>query len=161
VLGTRGFIALGLVGWIAVAGGAALLLSWGAVYVQTQRLDAAEGEIAAFRAMSKAQEEFNKQQAELRDRLTQKQEAEYEARIADISARYKRVREPGGSQLPRLSDAAAVISCPDRQADVAGGLVRLESGVLALLERGDKAIERTMSCKGWIEGQRLVNQETP
>jgi hypothetical protein len=156
----KGFITGPLL-YVIAGMGAALLLSWGAVAVQTYRLDAAEGEIAAFRAMSKAQEEFNKQQAELRDRLTQKQEAEYEARIADITARYKRVRDPGSSPVPRLSDAAAVISCPDRQADVAGGLAELESGVLALLERGDKAIERTMSCKGWIEGQRLVNQETP
>lgn len=140
-----------------------------AVYVQTERLRAVKAEYGAFVAQTKAIGEAAeaKRQQDIKDRaaISAKQESDHVVRYSSLDAKYRAAlavarRVPnansGSSQAKPLSDAAAVISCPDRQADTAGRLERLEVGVLALLDRGNKAIERTVTCKDWIDQQTAV-----
>ncbi len=98
-----------------------------------------------------------------RKAISDKKEAYHAKRYAALDARYRlavtaaRVRpgpaDPGSGQVQPLSSAAAILGCPDRSADIASRLADLEVGILGLIERGDKAIERTVTCKGWIDEQ--------
>lgn len=103
-----------------------------------------------------------------RNAITQKQEAADATRYADLDSRYRAAllvslrRQPAGNgQAEPLSAAAGQLACPDRQADAARGLERLEGGVLALLERGDRAIARTETCRAWLTGQMNVAEAEP
>lgn len=113
-------------------------------------------------AAANAKEEARKlEEKKQRDELTAKREADNAKRYATLDARYRAaligLRQPAGDgQAKPLSSAAAELACPDRQADAAGRLERLEIGVLGLLERGDKAITRTMTCQAWLEEQMKV-----
>ena len=149
--------------WIAI--GAVILLLGIGLKIQTARLDAVKKEYAEFvakvKAIGEAQEAKNKAEEEQRNTISKRKEVDYGKRIKDLSAKYADARRlldanSGSSQVGPLSAAASIISCPDRQADTAGRLERLESGVLAILERGDKAIERTIACKGWLDEQTAV-----
>ena len=101
-------------------------------------------------------------EAAVRNGVTDKREAENAKRYANLDARYRaalvglRDKSRSDGKAQPLSQAATLIACPDRQADVAGRLERLEVGVLGLLERGDKAIERTITCRSWLEDQLKV-----
>ena len=101
-------------------------------------------------------------EAVLRNGITEKREAENATAYANLDARYRaalaglRDKSRGDGKAQPLSQAASVLACPDRQADVAGRLERLEEGVLGLLERGDKAIARTITCRNWLEDQLKV-----
>lgn len=149
--------------WLAIGG--VIFILGTAAYVQTKRLDSCKREYAEFvakvKAIGEAQEAKNKLEEAQRNAISKQKEAAYGQRIKDLSTRYADARRlldanTGGGQTSSLSSAATIISCPDRQADTAGRLERLESGVLALLERGDKAIERTIACKGWLDEQIAV-----
>ena len=114
---------------------------------------------AAIIATMEAQLEKNRQEAITRDNISKQKEADHAKRYAALDRKYAAARLSAHSgQAESLSAAAAILSCPDRQADVAGGLANLESGILALLERGDRAIERTVTCKAWLDGQGAVTQ---
>ena len=101
-------------------------------------------------------------EAAVRNGITDKREGEHATAYANLDARYRaalaglRDKSRGDGKAQPLSQAASVLACPDRQADVAGRLERLEEGVLGLLERGDKAIARTITCKTWLEDQLKV-----
>ena len=101
-------------------------------------------------------------EALVRNGITDKREAENATVYADLDARYRaalvglRDKPRGDGKAQPLSQAAGIIACPDRQADVAGRLERLEVGVLGLLERGDRAIQRTITCRSWLEDQLKV-----
>ena len=138
---------------IAIAG---LSLAVGGYYLHCEHVKKDRDRIIA---QQEAQLEKNRQEKIARDKITTKQEADHAKRYADISAKYadarKRLSAHSGQAQP-LSDAAQSLNCPDRQADLARGLERLESGILALLERGDTAIERTITCKAWLDAQIQV-----
>lgn len=139
------------------------LLVWGTFY--KHRYEAVEREFTGFKATTQALGEIAEKQAAKerldRDAITKKQEAENATKYNDLSAKYAAARRmlnanPGSGQTKSLSDAASIISCPDRQADTAGRLERLEAGILNLIERGDKAIQRTIDCRNWITEQQAV-----
>ena len=101
-------------------------------------------------------------EATARDTITAKKEADNAKRYSTLDARYRAaiagLRKPtGDGQAKPLSAAASVLSCPDRSADVAGRLERLEEGILGLLERGDRAIARTITCRDWLNDQGKVS----
>ena len=112
---------------------------------------------------NRKQEEANRREAAERDKITKTNEAENAKRHANLDARYRaalrglRDKSGGDSAAKPLSAAASILACPDRQADAAGRLERLEEGILGLLERGDKAIARTITCYNWLNDQAKVN----
>ena len=161
-LSDSGFIAVGwlyLIGAIAVIG----MLSYVAYEIRESGKDAIRLEWS--KANEKEKERLARE-ATVRDTITAKKEAENAKEYASLDARYRaaliaaRVRNtPSNSQTKPLSEAASILDCPDRQADVAERLERLEVGVLELLERGDRAIQRTITCRNWVEEQSKVNVE--
>jgi len=113
---------------------------------------------------NRKEEARKEREREARNTITEKREAENATAYADLDARYRAallgLRKPAGdNQAKPLSQAASLIACPDRQADVAGRLERFEAGALGLLERGDKAIARTITCKVWLDDQLKVKVE--
>ena len=137
----------------------------GAWKVQGWRLDAIKAEFSAFQAQVKVAGEVA-EKARLQDILDRqtisaKKEAENAKRYDALTARYRaaltaaRVSDSlaGSGEAKPLSSAAAGLNCPNGQPDTAGKLADLEVGILALLERGDRAIERTITCKGWTDEQ--------
>ena len=148
------------------AGVGALVIALGVgVKVQTARLDSCKATAAAFQAITKAEGQAAEKarQKDILDRqaISTKQEADNAKRIASLDLRYRAAlatarlsgANSGSGQAQSLSSAATSISCPDRSGDVAGRLAELETGILGLLERGDKASERTITCKAWIDEQ--------
>lgn len=84
-----------------------------------------------------------------------------EDRFADLSTRYAGLRgkpDPRRRDVPRLSEAAAAIpTCPGPETtDVAGLLDRLESGILGILEKGDREIAKYMELWQWAKRQEAV-----
>ena len=155
--GQRGFAFLPflLANWqmIAIAG---LALIVGGYYLHCEHVKKDRDNIIA---KQEAQLEKNRQEAITRDNISKQNEADNAKRYAALNAKYadarKRLSAHSG-QAESLSAAAAILNCPNRQADLTGGLERLEGGILTLLERGDKAIERTITCRAWIEDQMKV-----
>lgn len=155
----RGFISLPLMAWGAIAVVILTLLSGIAYKIRESGKDVIRLEWSE--ANAKERERLDRERVE-RNTITDKREAEHATTQATLDARYRAalvgVRKPAidGEAKP-LSQAASVIACPDRQADAAGRLERLEEGILGLLERGDKAISRAITCKLWLEDQTKVN----
>lgn len=159
-----GFIPLPLAG--ALAAGAIILVMGIGLKIQTSRLHAVQDEFSAFKTKTKAEGDAAKvdakRQMDERTSASKQREQENAKRYADLDARYAdarrrlRDRDPGGGEAKPLSAAAGIAHCPGGQADIAGGLDRLEGGILALLERGDRAITRTETCRAWIADQMTV-----
>lgn len=111
---------------------------------------------------NKTERERLDREREVRNTITDKREAEHATNQANSAADFRaellrlRKQQVHGEAQP-LSAAAAVITCPGRQADVAERLASLEEGILGLLERGNKAIIRTVACKSWLDDQIKVN----
>ena len=153
--------------WLVTAGGIALtILGLGiAVKVQTSRLEAVKAEYSNFKAQTIAEgvaaEKARLQDIKNRETISNRKEADHVKRFATQDARYRAAvaaarlssTNSGSGEAKPLSSASTILSCPDRQPDAARGLEQLEIGVLSLLERGDKAIERTITCKAWIDEQ--------
>lgn len=148
----RGFLGFGLMGYVAVIGGSALLLSWGAVYVQTSRLNAAEDEISAFRATSKAQEEANRKKAEGDAKLKEAKDREAKRRFADLDARYKRLLDsPTVSVLPPAEPSGgADLACFSRP-ELERALNQFIGSVAGLVVEGDKASIGLDLAREWTQ----------
>ena len=137
---------------------------------QSAKREAVQAKFDGFVAQTKAQGEAA-EAARLKDiadrnEISKRKEQDHEKRIQTLDAKYAAALTAARRVLPAntlgretqpLSSAATVISCPDRQADIAGGLADLEVGVLGLLKRGETAIERTALCKEWIDEQVAKN----
>jgi len=128
-----------------------------------------QGKVKEFAAYQATVEQIGKAAAEeqtrletKRDAITKQKEAAYGLKYQDLSARYadarKRLRDQnaGSDNVRPLSSAASSSACPDGQAKLAGGLEQLEGEILGLLERGDRAIERTELCRDWLTDQTSV-----
>lgn len=102
-------------------------------------------------------------EAAVRSSITDKREADNATAYANLDARYRAallgLRQPlaGDGKAKPLSEAARLAHCPDGSARLVEGLARLEAEILGLLERGDRAIQRTITCKTWLEDQAKVN----
>jgi hypothetical protein len=138
-------------GWLAVAGGAALILSWGAVYVQTKRLAASQGEIAAFRAASQAQEEANKKKTVADAKLKKEKDDEAKRRYAALDARHKRLLDSAGRiSLPSTEPAGgADLACFDR-ALFLGAINQFLADATRLAYEGDKASIGLDTARSWL-----------
>lgn len=145
----------------AILGLAILMTLSGIAYkIRESGKDAIRVEWAAANAAEEARKAEEKKQ---RDTLTAKREAENAKAYDKLNARYRAAltglrQSPGDGQAKPLSAAASELACPDRQADAAGRLERLEIGVLGLLERGDKAIVRSETCRAWLTEQGQVTR---
>ena len=154
----RGFITTG---WLYLLGAIAIIamLSGIAYKIRESGKDAIRLEWAGANRKEKARLD---RERDVRNSITDKREAESATAYADLDARYRAanvgLRKPAGDgEAKPLSQAAAIVACPGRQADVASGLERLEEGILGLLERGDRAIARSITCRDWLEDQAKVN----
>jgi len=151
--------------WVAAGAGVLIIALGLGVTVQTSRLDSCKTEAAGFKADVKAKgevaEKARAQDIIDRQKLSDKQEQDNAKRFATQAARYRAAlvaarvprSDPDSSEAQPLSAAATQLGCPDRQPDVAGRLATLEEGILGLLQRGDVAIERTVTCKRWLDEQ--------
>jgi hypothetical protein len=149
----RGFITLSLMGWLAVAGGAALILSWGAVYVQTKRLAASQGEIAAFRAASQAAEEQAKKKTVADAKLKKEKDDETKRRIAGVESRYKRLLDANARGVlppaePADSVAGTTLVCfqRDQFESAINGFIRDAAGIAL---EGDTASIGLNVARSW------------
>ncbi len=155
--------------WIYVGVGVLVLALGTAVKVQSSRLESCKEAHAQFVATVKAAGDAAEaaRQKDILDRkdISTKQEADNAKRYATQDARYRAAlaaarvsgSNTSGGEAKPLSSAATVISSPSGQPDLAGRLASLEEGVLVLLQRGDRAIERTITCKAWIDEQLSRN----
>lgn len=154
----RGFIAsILLYGILAVA--ILAILSGLAYKIRESGKDAIRLEWAD---ANRKEEERKKREADARNELTHQREAQNATAYASLDTRYRaallRLRKPAGDgEAKPLSSAASVFACPDRQADLTERLGSLEEGILGLLERGDRAIARTITCRDWLEDQAKVS----
>lgn len=151
-------------GRLAIAGVIGASIGFGGAWkVQGWRLDSEKAAFSAFKAQVDAEGKASEiaRQKDISDRkaISNKQEADNAKRYASLDTRYRaalaaaRVPNSGGSASEPLSSAATVLNCPGGQPDLAGRLADLETGILGLLQRGDKAIERTITCKAWLDDQ--------
>lgn len=145
-------IANPLVRWLAVVG-TALTIGYikGCADESTKRV-ALEKRIDAEKVLRERQLAMD---AVLRNKITDRREAEHENAIADLTGKLRAAIAAAG--VPAVPQGPALNNCPDAQADVAGRLARLEAGVLArLVGPGNEAIVRTMTCREWVIDQGLV-----
>ena len=153
----RGFIATG---WLYLLGAVAVLALLSGIAYKI-RESGKESVRLEWALANQKEKERQGREAAIRNTVTDKQEAAHATALASLDVRYRAalrgVRVPAvNNQAPPLSQVAASLGCPDRQSDTAERLAVLEEGVLGLLERGDKAIARTIVCKQWIEEQQKV-----
>jgi hypothetical protein len=146
----KGFITGPLL-YVIAGMGAALLLSWGAVAVQTWRLDAAEGEIAAFHAVSKAQEEANKKKAEGDAKLKKEKDDETKRKLAAADLRYKRLLDSSGRiSLPAPeSPGNPDLACFDRT-QFLGAINGFLAEVAGLAHEGDQKSIGLDTARTWV-----------
>ena len=155
----RGMIQMNLIAYGLIAIAILALLSGIAYKIRESGKDAIRLEWAE---ANRAEKERQERERETRNTITEKREAENATAYADLDRRYRaallgvRVQPGSNPEAPPLSAAAGVIACPDRQADAARRLERLEAGVLGLLERGDRAIVRSETCRAWLGEQMKV-----
>ena len=150
-------------GWIAV-GAAVLIAALGiAVKVQTDRLDAAKAEYAAF----KTKVEILGEQAEKAAKIRELEDLAIKKRADDENAKTKRdlagvydayrslrAQRAGSSLLPAAPAGATSPerACFDRAAldlGLAKADAILQEGALGILQRGDQAIVDLNTAKGW------------
>lgn len=73
-----------------------------------------------------------------------------------VYAEYDRLRRlnkgsAGNRQASTLAERTSGLSCPDRGAELAAVMGRLEDGVIPILKSRDQAINRTIACKAYLE----------
>jgi hypothetical protein len=157
VLGPRGFITLSLVGWIAVAGGAALLLSWGAVYVQTVRLDHAHDELKTIELAKQIQKQLTDSEIAKNAKLKKEKDDEVKRRLT-AAAEFKRVFDArGGISLPPVEPAGSLdLACFDRPQFLAA-INRFVADASRIAYEGDQTTIGIDTARGWI-GELLRRQ---
>ncbi len=178
----RGFIALPMVAWGAIAAGAVILALGVAVKVQTSRLETSKAETVAVQVkfdlfaakvkqlgeeaaiVAKAKDAQNKALKEKIDETSAKARAD----LAALYARYSRLRNSresaGVSSLPSpatgsTSPALATFDREtlDRGLAVADGI--LQEGAERILLRGDSAIADLNAAKGWAQKLSMTLSE--
>lgn len=147
----KGFIQLSLLGYVVVGMGAALLLSWGALGVQTYRLGSVEASYDALVAAGKAQEEINKRKAEGDAKLKREKDNEAKRKYAALDDRYKRLlASPFSVNVPAAeSSGGADLACFDR-AQFTGALNQFISEVAGIAQSGDQATIGLDIARGWV-----------
>lgn len=157
----RGFIALPMMAWGAIAAGVVILGLGVALRVQTARLDGVRAEYAGFVAsvdaqgkaaekVAKAKELEGKQAKERADR----ENAKTKRSLADIYAAYRGLRDSrsGSGIVPAAAPGAA---SPDRacfdRAGLDSAVSAFDRGVTSLIERGDQAITDLNTAKAWAQ----------
>ena len=142
--------------WMAV--GAAVLIAAlsGAVYVQTNRLDAVRTEYATFKAEVKATGEAAQKLADARttaDKLNkEKTDAKHKRAVADLSATVERLRnERAGSHIvppaPAGSRSPEIAAFERTQLD--GALSSFVEGTANLVAEGNQATLDLDTVKAW------------
>ena len=168
----RGFIALPLMAWGAIAAGAVILGLGIAVKVQTSRLTTSKAETVAVQskfdafvaqakaigdaqnAKAKAIEVIDKQRKEKADYDNAKAQRD----LAGVYAAYRSLRDsrtnPGSGILPAAAPGAAnpAVAAFDRSG-LDRALQSFDSGVTGLIERGDQAITDLNTAKQWARAK--------
>jgi predicted nucleic acid-binding Zn-ribbon protein len=164
----KGFITLGLTGYLAVAAGVVFALMSAAIWIQTARLDHCVENHANFVASVKAEGEAAKaraKQKELQDFLNkERSDAAYMAELDDLRARVKLLRDRGGSGN-HVPAAPAGSSCPQGQAcfdraELERALRNLVGGVRELVDEGSEVSKALKSAREWANGNKGL-QGTP
>ena len=154
----RGFIALPLMWWGAIAAGAVILGLSIAVKVQTARFDASQQELATERGhfavfkettrkAGEAQEAKNRETIRRQEKSHATALISLQSRYSDLDARYARLRKPatgnpGSGGLPQIPDTA-------RPADDAARNQRL----LEVLRAADGQTAQLIELQQWVREQ--------
>ena len=154
----RGFIALPLMWWGAIAAGAVILGLSIAVKVQTARFDASQQELATERGhfavfkettrkAGEAQEAKNRETIRRQEKSHATALISLQSRYSDLDARYRGLRQSAGSSssagsLPPLP------STPVRVDDPASS-----QQFLSILEQADRNTATLIELQDWIRAQ--------
>lgn len=156
----RGFIALPIMGWAAVAAGAVILALGVAVKVQTSRLDSCKEASAAFQATVKAEGEAAAKEAarvnQINLKAWEKANAKIKALSADNAVLLKRLRRdnPPESRLPSApaDTKRPDLLCLDReqyQREDGIALANLFAGARSLADEGTAYSLRLSTAAEW------------
>ena len=128
-----------------------LLLSWGAVAIQTTRLNASEAAYDALVAAGKAQEAVNRKKAEGDAKLKKEKDDEAKRRIAAAESRAAKLLSGAGRvELPRdPAPGSADLACFDR-AQFLGAINQFLGEVAGLALEGDKAAIGLDASRSWV-----------
>lgn len=157
----RGFIALPMMGWVAIAAGVVILGLGIAVKVQTARLDSVKAEYAGFVAQVEAQGKAAAKVAQaqiaadkLKKERADREHANTKRNLADIYDAYRRLRDSraaGGIVPPAASGSPSPErACFNRPA-LDNAVSALDRGTTKILERGDAAIADLNTAKEWAK----------
>ena len=155
----RGMIPLNLIAYGLIALAIIAAMSGIAWKIRESGKDAIRVEWAKANADERARLE---RERTTRNTITEKHEATNATAYADLDRRYRaallgvRIESRGDTQAKSLSAAAGIARCPDGSANLAHGLAALEERILGLLERGDRAIARSETCRAWLTEQLKV-----
>jgi len=168
----RGFIALPLMAWGAIAAGAVILGLGIAVKVQTSRLTTSKAETVAVQskfdafvaqakaigdaqnAKAKAIEVIDKQRKEKADYDNAKAQRD----LAGVYAAYRSLRDsrtnPGSGILPPAASGSSdpTRACFDR-AGLDSAISTLDRGVAGILGKGDSAIVNLNTARQWAKAK--------
>lgn len=157
----RGFIAipaLPLMTWLAIGGAVVLLLSWGALYIQTQRLETVKDEYAEFAAMVKVAGEQAQKAADAQaaqdKRNKERADAEHMRATTALRADIARMRESrsGGNFLSPAAPGAKRpdLACYDRT-ELESAIRGLDKGLQGLVDEGSQATVDLNTLKLWAQ----------
>lgn len=154
----RGFIQLPLLGWAAIAAGAAILLLGFALKVQTDRLRAVQAEYGQFKGGvealgAAAADAAAKKEKDDRERK-EKADAENLKTIAALRADVKRLRDArsGSSFVPGPAAGASRpdLACFDR-AELESALRRFDQELQGIVDEGSAATVDLNTAKVWAQ----------
>lgn len=106
---STGFITLQLLLYVLAGMGVVLLLSWGALWVQTDRLKTTQGSLDAIRIAGKVQAQQTKETIQKQQRTTTNVQKSYRSALAELD----RLRLSSPGELPTFTDS------PERTPDPA------------------------------------------
>ena len=166
----RGFIALPIMGWAAIAAGAVILGLSVAVKVQTSRLDSEKAAFSAFRAQVEAEGAAAAKEVTRVNLANQKAKevsdgeyAKVKGDLASSYAAYRKLRN-ANSGSRTVPPAAKVTGSTDRtcyrsaevtravgdfEAGISGAFGILETGIPQITEQGDSARLRLSTAVEW------------
>lgn len=152
----KGFIALPLMAWGAIAAGAVIIALGVAVKVQSSRLESCKTAAEAFKAQVKAEGEAAAKEAARINLANQKAKEQADAKtkqlLADNAVLGKRLRDAraSGGYVP---PAPAGTRSPDRacfdRAELERAIGALDAGVQSLVGQGDEARLRLSTAAEW------------
>ena len=152
----RGFVQLSLLGWGVVLGAGTIVLLSGLLYVQTQRLQAAQAKhskfVAEVKAKGEQQEAAAKAKAEADRKTKERTDAEID-RLRRSNAALARSLHDARARGSYLPPAAPGSERPDRacfdRTELERAVRQLDAEVSRIVEQGDQALIDLNAARAW------------